>query len=73
MFIRIGLTQRVPSVIDDRQDARRGVESFEGSSGGIVDVHTRCRRKLPLEVRAGPVEKPIAEDDTVRSEHGFLE
>ena len=61
------------SVIDDRQDARRGVEGFEGSSGGNVDVHAWRRGKFPLVVGAGPVEQAVAEDDAVRREHGFLE
>jgi hypothetical protein len=65
MFIR--------SAVDDRHDARRGVESFESSSGRDVDVHAWLRGQFAVEVGAGPVEKPIAEDDTVRSEHGFLE
>ena len=77
MFISVGRFQRVigasGSVIDDRQDARRGVEGVEGSSGGNVDVHAWRRGKFLLVVGAGPVEQAVAQDDAVRREHGFLE
>jgi hypothetical protein len=72
MFIRsVARDRRVRSAIDDRQDARRSVKSFEGSSGGHVNLYTRRRRKFLLELGAGPIEE--AKDDTVRREHGLLE
>ena len=60
------------SVVDDRQDARRGVERFKGSSGGSVDVHARHWGKFTREIGAGSVEEAVAEDDTVRREDRFL-